>query len=372
MTPSHPRKTGILVLNFGEPEEPTPEQVIPFLERIFHTNASLEAHATEEERRARSRQLAERRAPGLIAEYEEIGGSPLNEQARAEARGLEAELRRRGHDVKVYSGFQYTEPLIARAVREAQADGVEHLVGPPVYPLCGYSTNVASLNDVQRAIDRLGWAEVTFEGITGWHRHPGYLRMRADTIRRSVEDAGLDLNHPRTKLVFSAHGTPRKYLDEGSGYGRYVDEFCREIAGLLGVEEYALGFQNHTNRGVEWTQPDVEKVIETIDADTVVVDPVSFMHEQSETLAELDHELREEAEARGLAFHRVPVPHDDPRWPVVLADLMEPFLTGEPSPVGFRYGRCRCRPEANTLCLNSLPRDEAAPRPEAAPAPVAG
>jgi protoporphyrin/coproporphyrin ferrochelatase len=370
MTSPASKKTGILVLNFGEPEEPTAEYVVPFLERIFHTNASLEDHPTEEERRARSRQLAERRAPGLMAEYEEIGGSPLNEQARAEARGLEAELRRRGYDVKVYSGFQYTAPLIADAVREAQADGVEHLIGLPVYPLCGYSTNVAALNDVQRAIDRLEWSEVTFEGITGWHRHPGYLRMRADTIRRTVEAAGLDLNHPRTRLVFSAHGTPRKYLDAGSGYGRYVDEFCREVAELLGVETFELGFQNHSNRGVEWTQPDVEKVIETVDADTVVVDPVSFMHEQSETLAELDHDLREAAEERGLAFHRVPVPHDDPRFPVVLADLMEPFLTGEPSPVGFRYGRCRCRPEANTLCLNSLPREEAAPRPQAlAPTP---
>ncbi|TVR66522.1 MAG: hypothetical protein EA422_01990, partial [Gemmatimonadales bacterium] len=97
----------------------------------------------------------------------------------------------------------------------------------------------------------------------------------------------------------------------------------------------------------------------------VVVDPVSFMHEQSETLAELDHELREEAEERGLGFHRVPVPHEDPRFARVLADLMEPFLTGEPSSVGFRYGPCRCRPEANTLCLNSLPREEAAPRPGA-------
>jgi protoporphyrin/coproporphyrin ferrochelatase len=80
-----------------------------------------------------------------------------------------------------------------------------------------------------------------------------------------------------------------------------------------------VGFQNHTNRRIAWTEPDVEKVIETVDADTVIVDPVSFMHEQSETLAELDHELSEEAEARGLAFHRVPVPHATPAtrrsWP---------------------------------------------------------
>lgn len=368
------KKTAVITLNFGEPIRPVPEHVVPFLERIFYQNSSLEAAETDEERRARSRQLAERRAPGLIHEYEEIGGSPLNEQADTHARDLGLEFVRRDLPVHVYSAFQYTEPLVADVVKRARADGVERLIGLPVYPLCGFSTNVAALDDVQKAIDALGWTDVEFEGITGWHRHPLYLELRADAIRRTVEAAGLDLSDPGTRLVFSAHGTPKKYLDEGSRYAEYVDEFCRELGELAGVPEaeWALGFQNHSNRGVEWTQPDIEAVIADIEADTVVVDPVSFMHEQSETLAELDDELKEEAEGRGLAFHRVPVPHDDPRFVTVLADLMEPFITGKESALGLRYGRCRCRPKDGTLCLNSLPRSEAAPRPSASGASVTG
>lgn len=358
-------KAGIIVLNFGEPSEPTPDRVIPFLERIFYTNASLEGQTTDAERRTRSRELAERRAPGLIAEYQEIGGSPLNEQAHAQARRLGQELVRRGHQAHVYSAFQFTDPLVADVVRRARADGVEHLIGLPIYPLCGHSTNVASLNDIQRAVDEIDWDGVRFQGITGWHRHPLYFRMRADAVQRLVRAEGLDLNDPGTRLVFSAHGTPVKYLEQGSGYVRYVEEFCSELAQLLdvGSDEYVIGYQNHSNRGVEWTQPDVEAVIAELDAHTVVVDPVSFMHEQSETLAELDDELREEAEDRGLSFHRVPVPHDDPRFATVLTDVVEPVLTGEDSEVGLRFGPCRCRPEPGTLCLNSLSREEAAPRP---------
>ncbi len=354
----------ILVLNFGEPESPTPEEVIPFLERIFLANASLEPHETEEERANRSRQLAERRAPGLVEEYEEIGGSPLNAQANAQAEALRVELATRGHPVPVYSAFQFTPPFVDEAVQQALAHGVRHLIGLPIYPLCGYSTNVAALDNVQEAIARVGSTGVGFEGITGWHRHPRYLEMRADAIRTVAESAGLDLNAKRTRLIFSAHGTPVRYLEAGSGYRDYVLEYCTAVARMLGVERYELGFQNHSNRGVGWTQPDVQKVIGGVDADVVVVDPMSFMHEQSETLAELDHELREEAEERGLEFHRVPVPHDDDRFPIILADLVEPLLTGKESPMGLRYGQCRCRPRAGTLCLNSLPREEAAPLPE--------
>ncbi|MEX2532143.1 MAG: ferrochelatase [Gemmatimonadota bacterium] len=359
-----PNDAAILVLNFGEPQAASPEEVIPFLERIFLANSTLEPHETEEDRACRNRQLAERRAPGLIEEYEEIGGSPLNGQADTQAEALRVELATRGHPIPVYSAFQFTPPFVEAAVQQARADGVRHLIGLPIYPLCGHSTNVAALNDVQAAIDRLGWTGVGFEGITGWHRHPRYLEMRADAIRSMADAAELNLNAEGTRLVFSAHGTPVKYLEAGSGYRDYVLEYCAEVVRILGVERYELGFQNHSNRGVEWTQPDVEKVIEEVEADVVVVDPMSFMHEQSETLAELDHELREEAEARGLEFHRVPVPHDDERFSSILADLVEPLLTGKESPVGLRYGPCRCRPRSGTFCLNSLPREEAAPLPE--------
>ena len=57
--------------------------------------------------------------------------------------------------------------------------------------------------------------------------------------------------------------------------------------------------------------------------------------------SELDHELKEKAEERGLEFYRVPVPHDDPRFIQLLADLIEPFITGNVEEAGFRPCRCR-------------------------------
>ena len=339
-------KIGVIVLNFGEPENATLEEVTAFLEKIFMMNASLENKAAVE----RSKQLAAERAPGLIEEYEKIGGSPLNAQARAEAAALEAELKKRGHDAKTYVGMQFTEPTIQQAVEAARADGVERVIGLPVYPLCGFSTTVAALVDLSKSIEASGW-DVEVRGITGWHRHPLYTQLRADAIRRVCDDNDLDLNAADTKLVYSAHGTPRKYIQEGSRYEEYVIDSCRRVADALGVSEYRLGYQNHSNRpGVEWTKPDIEAVVQEIEAKKIVVDAIAFMHEQSESLAELDHDLREKAEERGLEFYRVPIPFDDPRLAIVLADLVEPLIVDRHAEAGMRP--CQCRGEPGVYCLN--------------------
>jgi len=354
-------KIGVLLLNFGEPEEPTLDTVVPFLERIFSLNAPLMGSTapTEAEVRARSRALAEARAPGLIAEYEEIGGSPLHRQAREQAAALEAELARRGHEAVVLLGMQFTDPSIAEAVAAARAANVDFLVSIPVYPLCGPSTSVAALTEVDRQLAAQEWSVPGLQ-VTGWHRHPLYLKVRVNAIRSVLEANHLSFDDPRTRLVFSAHGTPIKYLEEGSRYDNYVREICAAVAEELGASDYVLGYQNHTNRpGVKWTQPDIEVAMESVDADRVVVDAVSFMHEQSETLAELDDELRGEVEARGIGFFRVPIPHVAPEFVALLGDLVETAIetasggpaSGSDEPLVALY-QCRCKPTAGTMCTN--------------------
>jgi protoporphyrin/coproporphyrin ferrochelatase len=236
---------------------------------------------------------------------------------------------------------------------------VERLIAAPIYPLPGPSTTFASLYELEREAERAGSA-MEIRQISGWHRHPDYVRFRADGIRELVARDGLSLEPgSRTRLVFSAHGTPIKYIEEGSHYGEYVEEFCAAVAADLGVDDYAIGYQNHSNRpGLRWTQPDVDRLVAGIDADRIVVEPVSFMHEQSETLAELDHELREEAEERGLGFHRVPIRHAHPVFIGMLANLVDEVVAGPGSNADSRRGLrpCRCKPTENTFCVAAPPR----------------
>lgn len=342
-------RIGIIVLNFGEPEHATHDEVRDFLERIFLRNGGLE-RLSGDAALARARELAEQRTPGLIEDYARIGGSPLNRQAREQADAVEQELRRRGRDVRTFAAFQFTSPSIRQAVGEACDAGVELLVGLPVYPLCGASTTVAALDDMETALGEVK-PEVPFVALSGWHDHADYVRLRADYIARFAASHDVDLRDPDTILYFSAHGTPLRFLEAGNRYDRYVLEHTTGIAAHLGVQRFAVGFQNHTNRRIAWTQPDNEDRIRELRERRLVVDAVSFVHEQSETLFELDHELREFAEELGKEFLRVPVPHDAPALVNLLADLVDETIAaheGRPSCLA----QCRCRSVRGTWCTN--------------------
>ena len=324
------------------------EEVIPFLERIFLQNADLESDRSA---RARAVQLAAARAPHLVEAYRAMGGSPLGEQARAQAEALGEALAARSMDAQIEAVFQFTPPFIHDGVVRAREGRADVLVGLPVYPMCGHSTTVAALDSVCAELDEADW-EVPFIGVAGWHRHPDYLALRAEHIRAFVCENALDLSDPDTILYFSAHGTPVKYILGGNRYDRYVEEHCREIAAALGVaDRFAVGFQNHTNRRIAWTWPDNEERIETLVERRLVVDAVSFIHEQSETLDELDRELRAAVQAMGKEMYRVPVPHDDPGFAGVLADLVGQAL-GQSSATDPALAPCRCRPVPGTWCTN--------------------
>jgi ferrochelatase len=340
---------GLLFINFGEPDEPTLEKVISFLERIFLRNASLEGHVGEAAVE-RARELALRRAPDLVEAYAAIGGSPLNAQSDAQAEAVGAELGRRGILTRTYSAFQFTDPTVADSVSRASHDGVRTLVVVTGYPLCGQSTTSAALQDVRSEIAALG-TPIRLLLLAGWHHHSDYRSIQANSIRRFVDLRGLDLSSPDTLLYFSVHGTPLKYLEAGNRYDRYAFEHCRDVAEAVGADRYAVGFQNHGNRRIPWTQPDNEQRIRDVGERRLVVVPISFMREQSETLSELDLELREFVESLGKELYRVPVPHDDPAFATYLADRVEELLSEEPGRTG-ALSLCRCSPGAGTWCTN--------------------
>ncbi|MFW6200983.1 MAG: ferrochelatase [Gemmatimonadota bacterium] len=325
-------KHGVVLLGYGEPERASRAAVGAYLERIFTSNARLYGTVPALARQ-RARRRAAARAPELMREYERIGGSPHDEQLRRQAESLDRVLRLRGLDAPVFVAKQYTEPSIGQAVACAKAAAVERLVAVPTYPFAGPSTTDAALAELTRRLDGADGA-VELSVVPRWHQHPTYIGLRAEAVRRTARRAGISPADARVRLVFCAHGTPLELLDGGSRYLDDVEDHCAAVVRELDVSGAVLGYQNHEGgAGVAWTEPSIEEVIEGLDADAAIVDPVSFMHEQSETLWALDYELSGRARASGLRFYRVPVPWIAPAFIDLLADLVEARIAAEPKSV---------------------------------------
>lgn len=337
-------RTGILLLGFGEPETSDESEVEAFLERIFLAGSSLEPEARGGAQ-SRARALAQARAPGLTETYRRIGGSPLMAQLRTQAEALSSVLARRGRSFPVTIAAQFTAPTIADAVEWARTEGLHRIVALPTYPVCGPSTTLAALESLGRAAGDGG--EIEVREVTGWHRHPGFARLWGSAVEKYARDEGVELHDTNTLLYFSAHGTPVKYLEQVP-YAAYVEEACAAVSADLGVTDYAMGYQNHGNRPIAWTQPDNQTLLPTLTCKRLIVVPISFVHEQSETLDELDVELNDLAAELGLDFHRVPVPKDDPALFELWADLAEGALEGTVSTI---LRRCACRGTDTSWCV---------------------
>ncbi|MFQ5529214.1 MAG: ferrochelatase [Gemmatimonadota bacterium] len=345
--------TEVHLLGFGEPEARSLDGTLEYLERIFLANANLDGDLDPAAVRSRCRELAARRAPSLLADYGRIGGSPLLEQCRRQAAELSAELGRRGEPMQVRIGMQFTEPTIEDIGAEAVAAGARRIVGLPLYPLCGASTTLAALDQLRDALERAAAAAESeapeLVQLTGWHRHPSFIDAVAWSIGQAVADAGASLDDGGTRLYFSAHGTPVKYLVDGPPYDRYVADLCGFVAARLGVTDYDIGYQNHSNRGIEWTAPSNDDLVPTLEAERLIVVPISFIHEQSETLVELDGDYAELASSHGMSVVRVPVPWAAAGLHVALADLVQSVTSAGTSGASLRP--CRCRSSDNAWCL---------------------
>ena len=335
---------GVVLIGFGEPEHADLSQVEGFLTRIFLANADLDPSESGEER---ARAMASARAPGLTEEYESIGGSPLLPQLRAQARAVEEALGAGGHRIPVTIATQFVRPSFEEAVAWAGELGLSRLIALPTYPFCGPSTTLAALEALASEVEGSG-TTLRLHEVTGWHAHPRFVELWATCVGSHVAEAGVQLGDADTLLYFSAHGTPVAYL-ERVPYATYVEEACRAVADALGATRHALGYQNHGNRPIAWTQPDNQTLLPTVDARRVVVVPISFVHEQSETLVELDRDLAALASSAGLDFHRVGVPHSHAGLIALFVELIEGALRGSAD----RFlGRCGCRPGEDTWCAS--------------------
>lgn len=250
-------------------------------------------------------------------------GSPLLTISRRQAEEVQVELDRRQVPARVELGMRYGNPSIADAVGRLLAAGVGRLVVLPLYPQNSCSTVGSTFDALGEALrGHRGVPEVRF--VAGYHDHPGYLDALAASIREAWE-----ARPPGEKLLFSFHGTPVRFRDEGDPYYAQCLETAAAVAARLGLadDRWQVTFQSRFGRE-EWLQPYTDQTLEALArAGSRRLDIVcpGFAADCLETLDEIaDENRRLFIDAGGEDLVYIPALNDRCDHVAALADLIPP------------------------------------------------
>lgn len=316
---------GVVLCNIGGPAAADVKTVRAFLLRFFEDPAILPVKPWL--RWFLARRIAAKRAPESAELYRKIGGkSPILEWTDKQARALEARLNARGdgrrHVVAV--AMRYSSPTTDDALAKLEAAGCRELVAVPLYPHeCGATTG-SSLSELDRALAARGGKLRKIGEVRDYADHPAFLAALAERIEeklRAFPDRG------RVRVLFSAHGLPKRIVDAGDPYPKRIAATIDGLRGHLdGPISWSLAYQSRVGRE-PWLKPDTsEKIAELADLDVkeILVVPISFVSDHVETLYEVGMLFAGQAKAKGVtAFDYTRGLNDSPRFVEALEQLVD-------------------------------------------------
>ena len=318
-------KTAVVLFNLGGPDGR--EAVRPFLFNLFNDKAIISM--PQPIRWLLAQLISRRRAPIARGIYDQIGGkSPILEMTEQQAVALQQQLASDG-EFQVFVSMRYWHPFsdeTAKRVREYIPDAIVLL---PLYPQFSTTTTGSSLSDWRRAAARAG-LQAPSHAICCYPEDPGFTDAVSAGIVTGLEKASENGNKPR--VLFSAHGLPRKIVDAGDPYPQHVDASVARVVEKLAIDDldWCTCYQSRVGP-LEWIGPSTEDEIRRAakDGKAIVMVPIAFVSEHSETLVELDIEYRELAEQLGIAAYvRTPTVANDAAFIGGLKKLVLGALNG--------------------------------------------
>jgi len=320
---------GVLLVNLGTPDAPTPEAVRRYLAEFLWDPRVVDVFRPLWWLILNGIVLRTRpaRSAALYAKVWTEEGSPLLVISRRQRAALKAALAERlGGGVPVALGMRYGRPALADALGGLAEAGCRRVVVLPLFPQYSISTTASVEDAVARGLRRLP-QRVSAEVIPGYAEDPGYIAALAASVREHWAEAG-----EPDRLLVSFHGTPARYRDKK---GDPYEVQCRATAGLLAdaldlaPERWTLAFQSRFGRE-EWLRPYTDETLRDWGAEglgTVDVICPGFPADCLETLEEIavtNAELFREA--GGGALRYIPALNDRADHVAALADLAASLL----------------------------------------------
>lgn len=311
------KKTAVVLFNLGGPDGP--EAVKPFLYNLFFDPAII--GLPRPFRYLLAKLISSRRAPKAREIYDEIGGkSPILENTEAQAQALEASLSGHGQ-VKVFTAMRYWHPRASDVAAKVKEFDPDHIILLPLYPQYSTTTTGSSFAEWDR-VARAKKIGATTSRICCYPTQSEFIKAHVQLIRTYYNEAK---NFGAPRLLFSAHGLPEKIIKGGDPYQAQVEASTQAILKELEIPnvDYVNCYQSRVGP-MKWIGPSTESELLRAAAEKVpvVLIPVAFVSEHSETLVELDIEYAEMAHAQGLDhYYRVPTLSNHAHFIAALTDM---------------------------------------------------
>lgn len=311
-------KEAVILLNMGGPNNL--EEVELFLKNMFNDKNIL-TMKSDLLRKFVGGMITFSRTESSQEIYRELGGkSPIV----GHTKNLVAKLQKRlGENVIVDFVMRYTPPFAGEVIEKLNREDIDKIYLIPMYPQYSTTTTKSSLEDFEEHYHDSEGSALLVE-IKHYFENESYNRSIIENIRNKMGDAEyIDFD-----IIFSAHGLPQKIVDAGDVYEKHVNRHVDILKSMLKEEgmnfhETHLAYQSKVGP-MEWLKPSLEDKLKTIRNRGVIIFPIAFTIDNSETDFELEIEYREIAEELGFKEYRVcRCPNDSDSFVDALQEIYE-------------------------------------------------
>lgn len=313
--------TGILLIQLGTPDAPTPAALKTYLRQFLSDRRVIEAPRLLWWFVLNFRILRTRPVESA-AKYQRIWsvqtGSPLLHYTRRQAELLQQALP----GIPIRFGMQVGNPPLESVVREMIGQGVDRLLVLPMYPQYSATTTASATDALFHALMNLRKVPAV-RIVPPYYGHPAYLDSIATIIREELGKLSWEPEH----FIYSFHGLPQKYAIKGDPYPTHVVRTSRALQERLQFPKgrWNLTYQSRFGRS-EWLKPYTDDVLAKLarrGVKKVFVALPGFTVDCLETIDEIGHESRQHfLAAGGELLHPCPCLNDHPSWIAAMREIL--------------------------------------------------
>jgi len=241
--------------------------------------------------------------------YAKLGGkSPIVGYTKQLIKKLQNEFK----DTFVTYAMRYTPPFAKDVVEELKQKGITQVTLLPLYPQYSTTTTKSSLEDFEKALKPL---HVKTLRVKRFYENRLYNELLIEKIEEQLKDK----NSQEFELIFSAHSLPQSIVDNGDTYQKEIllhVELLKEILKEKNIifKDIHIAYQSKLGP-VKWLEPSLEDKLKSLTCKKVIISPISFTIDNSETEFELSIEYKKIANELGFEKYLVAkCPNDSNRF----------------------------------------------------------